>query len=165
MLVPVYALFVEKVGGGALSAGFTAGALGFAAAISAFVSGRMIDKLNPNQTRNILSLGWLAIGLAILLYMLVESVAALFVVQIILGLVKTVSAPAFDTLYSRHLDKSSTGQEYGVWEASFFLTAGIGAVIGGILVDNFGFNGVFIAMSSLAVFAAAYIRSVPEDIL
>lgn len=57
MLVPVYALFVKQVGGGALSAGFTAGALGIASAISALISGKVIDKIRPTQVRLILALG------------------------------------------------------------------------------------------------------------
>ncbi len=165
MFVPVYALFVQKVGGGALSAGFTAGALGLASAVSALLSGKLIDKLSPHKTRLILSGGWFGIGLSILLYLFVHSIAALFIVQIILGFVKTISAPAFDTLYARHLDKASSGQEYGVWEASFFLTAGVGAVLGGVLVDIYGFNGVFIAMALLAFAASIYVMTVPKDTL
>ncbi|MDB5182978.1 MAG: major facilitator superfamily 1 [Candidatus Saccharibacteria bacterium] len=165
MLVPVYALFVQKVGGGALSAGLTAGALGLTSAVSALLSGRFIDKISPTKTRTILSVGWLGIGFTLLLYLLVHSITALFIVQIILGFIKTVSSPAFDTLYARHLDKTSAGQEYGIWEASFFLTAGIGAVLGGIIVNEFGFNGVFIAMSVLAFIAAAFIMSTPKNVL
>lgn len=165
MLVPVYALFVEEVGGGALSAGYTAGALGLTSAISALLSGKLIDKVSPEKTRFILGGGWAAIGFALLLYLLVDSISALFVVQIILGFVKTISAPAFDTLYARHLDKSSTGQEYGIWEASFFFTAGLGAILGGIVVNSYGFDGIFIAMAGLAFIAATYVMSLPKKIL
>jgi MFS family permease len=109
--------------------------------------------------------GWTLIGLAILLYLLVDNLTTLFIAQAILGFVKTVSAPAFDTLYARHLDKSSAGQEYGLWEASFFLTAGVGAVLGGVIVDLYDFNGLFIAMAFLAFLASAYIISLPKDLL
>jgi MFS family permease len=165
LLVPVYALFVEKVGGSALSAGFTAGALGLTSAIAALLSGKLVDKLSPQKTRFVMSSGWFAIGFAVLLYILVDNLMTLFVAQVILGFVKTIAAPAFDTLYARHLDKSSTGQEYGLWEASFFLTAGIGAVLGGIIVDLYGFDGLFIAMAMLAFIAAIYVLSLPKNLL
>jgi DHA1 family multidrug resistance protein-like MFS transporter len=165
MLVPVYALFVQQVGGSALSAGLTAGALAFASAISALVSGKFIDRLQPAQTKNFLALGWGLIGVSALLYLLVENVTVLFAVQIFTGFVKTISAPAFDTLYARNLDKRSTGQEYGLWEASFFITAGIGSVLGGLLVTIYGFNGVFIGMAALAFLAAIYVTFLPRDIL
>jgi predicted MFS family arabinose efflux permease len=100
-----------------------------------------------------------------LAYLLVHNLLALYIVQIILGFVKTISAPAFDTLYARNLDKNFTGQQYGFWEASFFLTAGIGAVVGGIVVNAFGFNGVFIIMSALAFVGAGYILTVPKNVL
>lgn len=100
-----------------------------------------------------------------LLYLLVNSIGTLFMVQILVGFVKTISAPAFDTLYARHLDKSSAGQEYGLWEASFFLTAGLGAILGGLVVSRFGFDGVFIAMAALAFVAGAYVISLPKNIL
>jgi MFS family permease len=159
MLVPVYALFVQKVGGGALSAGITAGALGVASAISALLSGKLIDKFKPVSTHYILACGWTLMGLSTLLYLLVHNISVLFVVQLIIGFVKTISSPAFDTLYARHLDKSSSGQEYGVWEASFFLTAGVGSVLGGIIVNYLGFNGLFMFMALLCFLASGYVFS------
>ena len=165
MLVPVYALFVQKVGGNALSAGFTAGALAFASAFSALVAGKFIDRFKPQNTKYFLVFGWMFIGFSALLYLGVKNITALFAVQIFAGFVKTISAPAFDTLYARHLDKSSTGQEYGLWEASFFITAGVGSVLGGILVTLYGFNGVFIGMAALAFLAALYISSLPRNTL
>lgn len=165
MLVPIYALFVQDVGGGALSAGLTAGSLAFASAISALLSGRLIDRFKPHNTRNFLIIGWGLIGVSSLLYLLVSSLAVLYAVQIFAGFVKTISAPAFDTLYARHLDKSSTGQEYGIWEASFFITAGVGSVLGGVLVSWYGFDGVFIAMAALAFFAAGYISTRKKGVL
>lgn len=165
MLVPVYALFVEEVGGSALSAGVTAGALGLTSAVSALLSGRLIDKLEASKTRLVMAGGWFAIGLAILLYLAVDNLTSLFIAQAILGFVKTTSAPAFDTLYARHLDKASAGREYGLWEASFFLTAGFGAVLGGIIVDQYGFTGLFIAMAILAFSAAGYVISLPKNLL
>lgn len=165
MLVPIYALFVEEIGGNALSAGVTAGALAFASALSALVSGKLIDRFSPNQTYNFLVTGWTLIGISALIYLLVNSVVVLFLVQIFTGFVKTISAPAFDTLYARHLDKGSTGQEYGLWEASFFITSGIGSVAGGLLVTSYGFNGVFLGMALLAFLAAGYIAFLPRNTL
>jgi MFS family permease len=165
MLVPIYALFVRQVGGNALSAGLTAGALAFASGLSALLSGRLIDHFSQAQTRYFLVIGWALIGVSCLLYLLVHNVTALFIVQIISGFLKTISAPAFDTIYARHLDRSSTGQEYGVWEASFFMTAGVGAVLGGTVVSLYGFSGVFITMAVLAFIAAAYIAVLNDKIL
>ena len=165
MLVPIYALFVEQVGGGALSAGLTAGALAFASGLSALLTGRVIDKFDRHKTKYFLVLGWALIGVSCLLYPLVHNVAALFAVQIFAGFVKTISAPAFDTLYARHLDTTSAGQEYGIWEASFFVTAGIGSVLGGLVVTQFGFNGVFVTMACLAFVAAAYVASLKRGTL
>lgn len=165
MLVPIYALFVQKVGGSALSAGLTAGALAFASAFSALLSGKLIDRYQPSTTKYFLVTGWCLIALSALLYVFVKNVAMLFAVQIFAGFVKTISAPAFDTLYARHLDKESTGQEYGLWEASFFITAGIGSVLGGILVTVYGFNGVFYGMALLAFIAACYVGFLPKAVL
>jgi DHA1 family bicyclomycin/chloramphenicol resistance-like MFS transporter len=165
MFVPIYALFVQQVGGNALSAGLTAGALAFASGLSALLSGRLIDHFSRRQTRYFLVVGWALIGVSCLLYLLVHNVTALFTVQILSGFLKTISAPAFDTLYARHLDSRSTGQEYGVWEASFFMMAGVGAVLGGAIVSLYGFPGVFIAMALLAFLAAGYVALLSDKIL
>lgn len=46
MLGPIYALFVEEVGGDLLDASFAGGAFAIAAGVTTLISGRYTDKVN-----------------------------------------------------------------------------------------------------------------------
>ena len=49
--------------------------------------------------------------------------------------------------------------------SELFCTAGIGSVLGGLIVTQFGFDGVFVAMSVLAFMAAVYIATLNKEVL
>lgn len=155
MLGPIYALFVEEIGGDLLDASYTFGAFALAAGITTLISGRYADKLKENEL--IVVLGYGIMGVGFFGYLFVNSIISLLIVQIILGLGEAIYAPAFDALYSKHLDGHKSGREWGAWEATDYFTTAFGAVAGGLLVTFFGFNMVFVAMGLLCFASAIYI--------
>lgn len=163
MLGPIYAVFVQDLGGNLLNAGMTAGLLALTSGITAFVAGKFTDKIK--RTSNILLLGYVLSGVVYLLYIPVNSIWQLYIVQIINGLVITIPAPAFDKLYALHLNKKSTGSEYGEWEATWYISYGIGAIMGGSIASVFGFKAVFIVMSALCFLSACYVKSKHKELL
>lgn len=163
MLGPIYALFVEKIGGDLLDASYAFGAYALAAGIATLVSGRYADKLKENEL--IVVVGYGIMGLAFLGYMLVNSIWSLLVIQMIIGLGEAIYVPAFDAIYSKYLDGHKSGREWGAYEAiSYFITA-LGAISGGFLVTLFGFNMIFVAMGLLSFASAIYIFRLPRRVL
>ena len=51
MLGPIYALFVEKVGGSLLDASFAGGTFAVAAGITVLISGKITDKVKQKELR------------------------------------------------------------------------------------------------------------------
>lgn len=55
----------------------------------------------------------------------------LFLVQMIFGIGKAIETPAFDEVYSKHLDHGKFASEWGLWDSTTYITFGISGVIGG----------------------------------
>jgi MFS family permease len=163
MIGPIYALLVTEIGGSILDAGLTGGFLVLASGVTVLIAGKFADKVsNP---KIFLVSGYTLTGIAFLLYLAVFNIWSLFLVQIFAGLVRPISSPAFDRLYSEHLDKGELGREWSVWESSYYFATGIGAIVGGLIVSQFGFRPIFIIMAAISFAAAAYIYYLPKRLL
>ncbi|MBW3021873.1 MFS transporter [Candidatus Woesearchaeota archaeon] len=163
MLAPIYALFVDKVGGSLLDASLTGGIFALAAGITTLIAGRYADKIKNSEL--IVVAGYLMMGLGFFLYIFVNSVIFLFLVQVLIGFSEAFYSPAFDALYSKHLDKHKEGREWGAWEAiNYFAIAG-GAALGGLVVTLFGFSAIFAIMGALCLASALYIWQLPRKLL
>jgi MFS family permease len=143
MLTPIYAIFVEEIGGDILAASW-------AWALFTFTSGLLIwffGKLEDNaQHGRIISLGYMVRCLAFLGYFFVTTEYHLFAVQILLGIGFAISIPAYDSLYSRLLEKGKFASGWGAWEGMNRVVAAIAALIGGFVASIFGFKTLFIIM-------------------
>lgn len=155
MLGPIYALFVEKVGGSLMDAAVAGGVYSLMAAMVTLVSGKFADKIKRKKI--IIALGYFIMGAGFLSYLWVNSVWSLFVVQAIIGFGEAIYAPVFDSLYSKHINWGKGGSQWGTWESTRYLTASLGAFIGGALVTLVGFNSLFITMTLLCASSAVYI--------
>lgn len=163
MMGPIYALFVEKIGGNLLDASITGAIFALAAGITSLISGRYADKIKENEL--IIVLGYLLVAFGYFLYFFVSSIWFLFVVQVVIGFGEAIYAPAFDALYSKHIDHHKEGLEWGVWETMNYFIYAIGAIVGGFLVTYFGFGAIFFLMMALCTGSALYIYFLPRKIL
>ncbi|MCA9374928.1 MFS transporter [Candidatus Dojkabacteria bacterium] len=163
MLAPIYALFVEKIGGDLLDASLAGGLFALVAGITTLLSGKFSDKIKENEL--IVVLGYIIIGLGFLLYTQVSTVVHLFIVQAIIGLGEAVYSPAFDAVYSKHLNIQESGTQWGAWESMNYFTTALGAVIGGTIVTLLGFHVLFIVMATLSLSSALYIYHLKKRVL
>lgn len=163
MLGPIYALFVEKVGGDLMDASIAGGIFALTAGLTTLVSGRYSDKIKENEL--IVVLGYAIMGVGFLLYIWVESIMFLFMVQVIVGLGEAIYAPAFDAVYSKHLEWHKTGRQWAAWESIHYFTAAIGAIVGGGIVTLFGFPVLFVIMTMLCFGSALYIYHLKRRVL
>ena len=124
------------------------------AGLTTLISGKYSDKVKENEL--IVVLGYTIIGIGFFLYTLVNSVIFLFIVQAIIGLGEAIYSPAFDAVYSKHIDSHKSGSQWGAWESMNYFTTAIGAVIGGCLVTLFGFQTLFVIMATLCFSSAFY---------
>ncbi len=163
MLGPIYALFVEQVGGSLLDASLAGATLAIVAGITVLLTGRAVDQVK--RPAYILVVGYLFIGISFFLYTLVDSIWQLLLVQILIGLGEAIASPAFDALYSKHLDGHSEGKEWGAWEAMNYFTLAVGALIGGFIATNAGFSTLFLVMATLCLLSIVYILVLPKKMI
>jgi MFS family permease len=163
MLGPIYALFVEKVGGDLLDVSIIATGFALVAGITTVLVGRLSDEIKESEL--IIVLGYFLIGVGFLLYLFVESVFFLFFVGTLIGFAEAIYSPAFDALYTKHMIKKKAGNVWGIWEGMFYFTSALGSLIGGVIVTYYGFNLIFIIMACLSFSSALYIYFLSRKIL
>jgi len=163
MLGPIYALFVEQVGGDLMDASLTGGVFALAAGITTILAGRYADRIKENEL--IIVFGYVLMGIGFLLMTKVNSIWFLFGTQALIGFAEAVYSPAFDAVYSKHLPDCRRGKYWGAWEAVNYFMAAAGAFAGGFLVYHFGFDFLFIIMAILAMGSAVYIYFLPRKVL
>ncbi|MBU0706339.1 MFS transporter [Patescibacteria group bacterium] len=164
MLGPIYAIFVEEIGGDLMDASVAGFLFAITAGLITLYTGKYSDGMRHSD--KIVILGYSLIGTGFLLYQLVDSVMSLFAIQILIGIGEAVYSPAFDKLYSKHLDWGKSGTEWGTWESMNYFTAAFGALVGGILVTWLGFAALFYLMAFLSFSSGLYLYVVsPQRVL
>jgi MFS family permease len=149
LLGPIYAVYVENIGGGILLVGSSFATFSIVTGLLTLFLAKWEDhikhKINLLLASRILSV----IGFAG--YLIIDEPVGLFIVQIIFGIATALGNPAFDTLFSKHLDKGFEASEWGAWEAMFAIVSGLSAIAGSLVVYYLGFVALFVVMLSLAI--------------
>jgi len=163
MIGPVYALFVEEIGGTLLYASLTGAVFALSAGLTSLLAGRVAD--NTKKPHRIVAIGYSLMATGFFSYSLVSSIWALLAVQLVIGVGEALYAPPFDSMYSRCSTKTKAGREWGTWESLSYFSAGIGAVIGGLVIEWFGFDVVFYSMTVMTLAGAAAMFTAPRKVL
>jgi len=163
MFGPIYALFVDEIGGDLLDASIAWGVFAVAAGITTFISGHFSDKVKESEL--LVVAGYAVMGVGFFGYLLVDSIAMLFAVEAVIGIGEATYSPPFDAVYSKHLDGHRSGKQWGAWESMYYFVATGGAVAGGWLATRFGFDTLFMIMGLLCFISALYIYKLPRRVL
>ncbi len=146
---PIYAVFVEQIGGDLLTAGGAYGAFSISAGILIFFLSRWEDHVKHQE--KLVIIGFLLNCMGYAGYLFIRSPIDLFIVQIMFGIGEAVNTPAFDGLYSRHLDRGKFVSEWGMWESMYRIITAAAAAAGGLLALMFGFRLLFAVMLIISV--------------
>jgi len=149
LLAPIYAIFVEEIGGDILDAGFTY-------AIYLFVLGILIFFISRWENHQkfkgkLLVFSYFLFAIASIGYLLVSNKIHLFIVQGILGVAEAFNSPVYDGLYSKFLDKGKFVSEWGLYASMRSILTAIAAVGGGVIAAYFGFKYLFLIMFIFSV--------------
>jgi len=69
-------------------------------------------------------------------YYFVFNPLSLFLVQIVLGFGEAFGVPAYDAIYTKYLDRGKEASEWGAWETMNYVSEGLGAITGGLIVST-----------------------------
>lgn len=141
---PIYALFVDSVGGSILDAGMAAFAFLASTGILVFVISRWENRQKHQE--KLYLLGYLMTAVGYVGYIFVSSHLELIVVQVFLGVAQAVYLPVRDSIYSKAVKRGSEAADWGKWEAESFIAPAVAAVLGASIAFALGFQALFFAM-------------------
>jgi len=151
MLGPIYALFVSEIGGGIILASQTIAVFAIITGIILYLTTKWED--HQEHQEKFLVLGYILFVIGYLSLILVQNEVQLFAVQIIFAFGAGLIIPAFDGIFSDHLDKGKALSEWGGWETMKHIVIGLGALAGGYIASNYGFGFLFMIMAMFSFFA------------
>lgn len=141
---PLYAIFVEKIGGDILNASSAWAIYTLVTGVLTIIIGRMEDhKINK---RLMIFVGYFIFAIGSIGYFFVEMPIHLFIVQAIMGIGTAIIEPAWDGLFSIFLDKGKESFEWSLWSGGINIALAIAAMIGGFIAALYGFKTLFILM-------------------
>ena len=161
MLGPIYALFVEDIGGDLLDASLAGTLFALAGGITVLLSGKYADRLTHPEY--VMAGGYLILAAGFFSYLFAYSIWHILIIQAILGLGEAIYSPAYNAIYSRHLDKSHEAAEWGAWEAMAYFVAAGGAIAGGYIATLLSFQWLFLIMSMFCLLSSIMIIVMPKS--
>ena len=144
MFGPIYAIFVQEIGGDILAAGISWAIFMIISGIGILFMGNIQDKMKKDKPS--ILIGYALESLGFLGYYFISNVAQLFLVQVLLGISTVIKTPAYDSFYTKYLEKGKFASQWAAWEGVWYIVAGIAALIGAFLAKIFSFKILFLVM-------------------
>jgi len=164
LFAPFYAVYVEQIGGSVAFAGLSWAIFSIVAGVLILLFSKW--ELQVKEQELLLAVGYLIRAVVFLSYAFIDSLSQLIFTQILWGVAAALGTPAFDAIYHSHTanDRSSIIQ-WGSWEGFSHIAIGSAALIGGVLIQAFGFPAIFIGMSMVSLFLGVYVWKLPREVL
>ncbi|MCX6824306.1 MAG: MFS transporter [candidate division SR1 bacterium] len=138
VLLPIYAVFVQKIGGDILDASGAMAVFLISQGIFTIIIQRMKRTYKHHITMMIV--GWIIWLMGIALYLAVSSTRMLFITQILVAMGNAIADPIFDKELADHTDKNNKLFERGLREGLQDIISGLAAIIGGLIAVFLGFK-------------------------
>lgn len=151
MLGPIYAIFVEKIGGDILDASWAYSTYMITAGIIMYLLSKWEDR--EKHKEKFIVFGYAIASLGCFMYLFVFDQLTLLITQATLGFSMAILTPSFDAVYSHYVKEKEEASNWGIWEAMSYIITAIAAVIGGYIVNGFGFKTLFIVMFIISLFS------------
>lgn len=156
ILVPIYAFFVQEIGGGLLETSWAIALYSVLYGLGTILIHKI--KWTHKYRMHLLWIGWLMWLFSITLYFVISTVTVLYISQIINAIGDAIYEPVFDGEYSRQVAADpSSGWAFFNGTTSIF--SGIASFLGGIIATAFGFDVLLycvLLVGSISFFLIVY---------
>lgn len=124
------------------------------------VSGWLVDRLNVNW---VIAGGFFLWSVATAATGFVHTLAALFILRLMLGVGESVSFPSYSKLIALHFPEEHRGLANSVISARLALGPGFGMLMGGTLMARFGWRPFFIVLGAASLlWLVPWIKWMPQ---
>lgn len=144
VLLPIYAVFVQKIWWDILDASWAMAVFLISQWIFTIIIQRLKWTYKHHITMMIIGRAIWLVGIA--LYLAVSSTRMLFITQILVAMGNAIADPIFDKELSDHTDKNNKLFERGLWEGMQDIINGIAAIIWWIIVVALWFKSLILFM-------------------
>lgn len=163
IFAPFYSLYIVNLGGSIELAGLSWAVFSIVSGIFMLIFRKW--ELKVRHQKNLYAFGYFLISITFLLYIFISSIYILFLAQIIFGIAIAFINPAFDTLFSKHTKKGQEITDWGSWEGSTAIATGLAAILGGLIIQNYGYLYIFLTMSLISFCLSIFIFLIPNRVL
>ena len=160
MLGPVFALFIEGFieGGDAAVAGMAMAIYLVSKSVFQIPTAVLIDKIRGEKDDyNLMVLFSLLSSFIPLFYLVINQPWQLYLVQFFLGIFTAVTFPSFMAIFTRHIDKTREGTEWGVYFTFIDLSSAALAAIGGYIASTLGFPFLIISVVVVSIIGCLFL--------
>lgn len=167
LITPIFAVFItEHIQGGTVEVvGVASSIYLFTKSLGQIPIARFIDKIKGERDDFwCMFIGSLGIVIIPLLYILIKTPLALYIVQFFYGLFAAVVFPAWMAVFTRHIDGEHEGMEWGVYRTMIDFGCAVAASLGGFLAYRFGFAPLFIVISIISLLGSLFLLGVYGDV-
>ncbi len=151
LFIPLYALFVQQIGGNVFHAGASFGTYTLTAGVVTFIFGKLEDRILDK--RKMFCLGYFLVALGAASYLFITELWHVYVVQFLNAIAYGIFNPAWKTLYATDEDIGREAEEWALVDGGDMILISIAAVLGGFLVNWYGFRSLFFLMTFVQVVA------------
>jgi predicted MFS family arabinose efflux permease len=163
MLMPIYALFVEGIGEDITVAANSWAVFSLVAGLLTFVAGKWENKIKETE----LGIAWsqFVLGFAYILFFLTDGVMMLYLAQACMGAGMALFWPAFHSTYGKHTTRKEAAWQWSLYDGLAYLLPALAAVVGGMVVEVYGFSSMFIIMATLSFVCGFFVLLLPRKAL
>ena len=160
LLAPIYAIFIEEIGGTLLDAGIAVGIYALMKGVFYFA----LDKVDEEKVskRMMMFSGYGIMGLCYVAYIFAEAPIHVFAIQGVLSFGETVINPSWSAVIATSLEEGKERHIYSHFYGYRSIFEGLAAFLGGLFAMQFGFDLVFGIMAGFAIASAGLSLLVKE---
>lgn len=143
LFAPIFALYIQdfiSVDNSEIVAGIAVGIYLLTKSIMQIPIAELVDRIRGEKDDFwIMFIFTLIIAIIPLAYLFINTPFQLYLVQFFLGLCTAFTFPTYMAIFTRHIDKSKEGTEWGVYFTATDLSSALLAIIGGYVASTQGF--------------------------
>lgn len=155
-IAPIFAVFaINNVKGGNIELAASGYSIHLIfRVIFELIVGKYLSKAKDERMLKMTMFGISIVALAFVGFVFTDTILTFFLFYAVAGIGLGIASPAKGVLFSSHIDKDKASMEWGLTDASAFISIAFAASLGGFIAGQYGFKVLFILsaiMSSISI--------------
>lgn len=147
ILMPIYAFFVQKIGGGILETSWAIALYSMLCGIGTIILYK--TPWSRQYPKQFLWIGWLLWLLSMVMYLVMQNLVVLYLSQILNGIGDAMCEPIFDAEFSQEAS-TNLAEGWALFNGATSIFSGIASFIGGFIAAWYGFDVLLYCVISIA---------------